>query len=319
MPIRFNLPGLGRNIGPLRAHQWQLDVAYRYLHTDQFYVGSEVNDSAGPFGTGPDITVHSWEFTLNYGLTNRINLALRFPFAAGTVSRLYADLNRHRNSATGLGDISAIGTIWVWDPSKHPRGNVALGFGVKTPSGDNAVSGRVFPASGPPTRAPVDQPIQLGDGGWGIILQTQAYRTMSRRTSGYVNASYLLSPKETTDVLSPIPGRRWGAPDIYSARLGVAYALFPEKALSLSLGPRIDGLPLRDLIGGNDGDIRRPGYTLFIDPGVTFTHGRHTFWVNTPVRIHQDFKRSVADIEDNRLGGGDLAKYLVLTGYSIRF
>jgi hypothetical protein len=27
----------------------------------------------------------------------------------------------------------------------------------------------------------------------------------------------------------------------------------------------------------------------------------------------------VADIEDNRLGGGDLAKYLVLTGYSIRF
>ena len=47
--------------------------------------------------------------------------------------------------------------------------------------------------------------------------------------------------------------------------------------------------------------------------------GRHTFWVNVPVRIHQDFKRSLADIEDNRLGGGDLAKYLVLPGYSIRF
>ena len=96
-------------------------------------------------------------------------------------------------------------------------------------------------------------------------------------------------------------------------------ALLAEKGLSLSLGPRIDGIPLRDLIGGNSGDIRRPGYTLFIDPGVSFTHGRHTFWVNTPVRIHQDFKRSLADIEDNRLGGGDLAKYLVLTGYSIRF
>jgi len=60
MPIRFNLPGLGRNIGPLEAHQWRLDVAYRYLHTDQFYVGSEINDKAGPFGTGPDITIHSW-------------------------------------------------------------------------------------------------------------------------------------------------------------------------------------------------------------------------------------------------------------------
>jgi len=85
------------------------------------------------------------------------------------------------------------------------------------------------------------------------------------------------------------------------------------------VGPRIDGIPLRDLIGGNGGDLRRPGYTLFVDPGAAFTHGRHTFWVNIPVRIHQDFKRSLADIEDNRLGGGDLAKYLVLTGYSIRF
>ena len=53
MPLRFDLPGLGRNIGPLKPHQWQLDVAYRYLHTDQFYVGSEINDKAGPFGTGP--------------------------------------------------------------------------------------------------------------------------------------------------------------------------------------------------------------------------------------------------------------------------
>jgi hypothetical protein len=36
-----------------------------------------------------------------------------------------------------------------------------------------------------------------------------------------------------------------------------------------------------------------------------------------PVRIHPDFKRSVADVEDNRLGVGDLAKYLVLASYSI--
>jgi hypothetical protein len=50
MPLRFDLPGLGRNIGPLKAHQWQIDVAYRYLHTDQFYVGSEVNWVPVPLG-----------------------------------------------------------------------------------------------------------------------------------------------------------------------------------------------------------------------------------------------------------------------------
>jgi hypothetical protein len=37
-------------IGPLKAHEWQVDVAYRYLTTDQFYVGSELNNKAGPFG-----------------------------------------------------------------------------------------------------------------------------------------------------------------------------------------------------------------------------------------------------------------------------
>ncbi len=65
--------------------------------------------------------------------------------------------------------------------SRHAEGNLALGFGVKTPSGDNAVRDRFFPASGPPTRAPVDQSIQLGDGGWGLIFQTQAYRAMSEQ------------------------------------------------------------------------------------------------------------------------------------------
>ena len=319
MPIRFDLPGLGRNIGPLKAHQWQVDVAYRYLYTDQFYVGSEINDGAGPFGQGPSIKIHSWDFTINYGVSNRLSLALRFPFSAGTASRLFADMNRHSTAAAGLGDISAIGTVWLWDPSRHAGGNLALGFGVKTPSGDNAVSDRFFPASGPPTRAPVDQSIQLGDGGWGLIFQTQAYRAMSARTSGYVNASYLLSLREKTDVPSPIPGVVLGVPDIYSVRVGTAYALLPERGLSLSLGPRIDGIPIRDLIAGGDHSFRRPGYSLFIDPGLTFNHGHHTFWINAPVRVHQDFKRSLADIEHNRVGGGDLAKYLLFAGYSVRF
>ena len=119
MPIGFDLPGLGRNIGPLKAHQWQVDVAYRYLYTDQFYVGSEINDGAGPFGQGPSIKIHSWDFTINYGVSNRLSLALRFPFSAGTASRLFADMNRHSTAAAGLGDISALGTVWLWDPREQ--------------------------------------------------------------------------------------------------------------------------------------------------------------------------------------------------------
>jgi hypothetical protein len=319
MAIRFDLPGLGRNIGPLRPHQWQVDIAYRYLYTDQFYVGSEINEAAAAFGRPPFIRIHSWDLTVEYGVTKRISLALRFPLSTGTASRFYADLDRHSTQARGLGDINIIGTVWLWDPTKHGKGNLALGFGVKTPSGNNNVTDKFFPATGPPTKAPVDQSIQLGDGGWGLILQAQAYHRISSRTSGYVNAAYLVNPKEKTDVPTSIPGLFWGVPDIYSVRLGAAYAPFAERGFSLSLGPRIDGIPVRDLIGGGDLSNRRPGYSLFIEPGVTLSHGRHTFWVNTPVRIHQDFQRSLSDIQGNRTGGGDLAKYLIVTGYSLRF
>jgi hypothetical protein len=95
--------------------------------------------------------------------------------------------------------------------------------------------------------------------------------------------------------------------------------LLPERGLSMSIGPRIDGIPKRDLIGGGDNNFRRPGYSLFVDPGMTFSYKQYTFSLNLPVRFHQEFKRSFADVHNNRVGGGDLAKYLVFAGYSVRF
>lgn len=107
-------------------------------------------------------------------------------------------------------------------------------------------------------------------------------------------------------------------PDVYSARPGVVYALQPRSGLSASLGSRIDGIPTRDIVGGSSG-FRRPGSSLYFDPGVLVTRGRGTWTLNVPVRLHQNFKRSVADTQLGTLGGGDLAKYLVLIDYSVRF
>jgi len=36
-------------------------------------------------------------------------------------------------------------------------------------------------------------------------------------------------------------------------------------------------------------------------------------------RVHQNFKRSLADVEGGAPGGGELARYLIVVGYSIRF
>jgi hypothetical protein len=319
MPVRFNSPSLGEGSRPqLKAHQWQIDLSYRYLPADQWYVGSDVQESSAPFGKPLFLNINSLNISVDYGVTDRFSVTFALPFSHGTHSRFYADKKRHEVSAAGLGDMSFGGTVWLWNPAKHLNSNISLGLGVKTASGDNAVTDNFFLGNGSAIQFPVDQAIQLGDGGWGIIFQTQAYRKLFERASGYVYAWYLMTPKEKTNVPSPIGGVPLSVPDVYSTRLGMAYALWPARGLSASIGIRIDGIPIRDLAGGNDG-FRRPGYSLYLDPGVSFVHGRSTFTMNIPVLVHQDFKRSIVDVQLNKAGGGDLARYLMLAEYSVRF
>ena len=88
--------------------------------------------------------------------------------------------------------------------------------------------------------------------------------------------------------------------------------------LSVSLGLRVDGIKVRDIVGGSSG-FRRPGYSLYLDPGVAIAHRRGTLTLNVPLRLHENFERSLADIQKGATGGGDLKRYLTLVGYSLRF
>jgi hypothetical protein len=319
MPIRFNNPSLGGNNWPqLKAHEWQIDVGYRLLNTDQHYLGNTESESTAPFGQPLRLNVNSIDLSVDYGVTNRLSLTVIFPFLHGTQSRFYPDMQRHKNKAQGLGDISVLGTFWLWNPQGHSHSNLSVALGVKTPSGDNAVTGFSFKQDGSFMQSPVDQSIQLGDGGWGVILQTQGFGQLARLTSGYVSASYLLTPREKTNVPSPISGAVLSVPDVYSVRTGIAQTISRKRGFSFSIGPRIDGMPVHDLIGGSSG-FRRPGYSLFVDPGVGLTLGRSTFAINVPVRVYQNYERSIADIQHNTPGGGDLARFLVIAEYSFRF
>jgi hypothetical protein len=225
-----------------------------------------------------------------------VSVTLTVPFSRGTHSRFYADGQRHTVKAAGLGDVSGIANVWLRRPSAESAGNVAIGFGLKTASGNNGVVDNFFLAGGSVTKNPVDQPIQLGDGGVGIIFQLQGYRKLAGRASGYVYGWYLLTPREKTTVASPLAGVPLSVPDVYSVRSGVSAPLWRKRGISASLGPRLDGIPLRDFIGGSAG-FRRPGYSLYLDPGLVVTARRSTWSINVPVRVHQDFQRSLADID----------------------
>jgi hypothetical protein len=320
MPLRFTSPGLGGQRDDFfRKGEWQVGVSYRHLYANEWFVGSRLNEAAAPSGQPLYLDINSLDLSLTYGISRRANVTLTVPLSHGTHSRLYADKVRHKVSAGGVGDLNVIATTWLLDPEAHTDGNVALGAGAKPPTGNNRVEDDFFLADGSVTRRVVDQSIQLGDGGWGFIAQGQAYHRLMLRLTGYAFGSYLLTPKKKSDVPSPLAGVALSVPDVYSVKAGLAYALAPSKGLSANLGARVDGIPLRDVIGGGDDGFRRPGYTLFADPGTRFRRGRHELTVSVPVRMHQDFSRSLIDRERSLNGGGDLAKYLIFGGYSVRF
>jgi hypothetical protein len=319
MPVRFTSPGLGgQRQSFLGKGEWQVGAAYRHLSADQWFVGTEVKESSAPFGQPLYLNILSLDLSVAYGLSQRVSLALTLPLSYGTHSRLYADLARHKVSGIGLGDISVIGSAWLFDPAGLQSGNISLGVGLKLPTGNNEVTDDFFAADGSVTQRPVDQSIQPGDGGWGILLQAQAFHRVGARAQAYLLGSYLLSPRETTSVPSPI-GVPLSVPDVYTARAGLVLAALPSQGLSVSLGGRLDGIPLRDVIGGGDLGFRRPGFIFYLDPGLALARGRDEFTLSAPIRLRQDFRQSLIDRELRFAGGGDLADLLVFAGYTHRF
>jgi hypothetical protein len=55
----------------------------------------------------------------------------------------YADSLRHTNTATGLGEVTLIANYWLRkERAVQPIGNLAIGKGVKAPTGKNDVMGK---------------------------------------------------------------------------------------------------------------------------------------------------------------------------------
>jgi hypothetical protein len=303
--------------------EWEAGVAYRRLTADDWFVLDEVRPEAAPGGGPNTFNINTLDLSLAYGVTNRLSFRLTVPLSTGRNSRIHGDGVRRETSATGVGDINLMGSVWLLEPTTHASGNVSLGLGIKAPTGSNDVEGELGLMSGDVVEHPVHPGLQLGDGGWGVLLQAEAFHRLHGRLSGYLFGSYLLSPKERTDVLfTPAsPTSTLSVHDVYHARAGLGFAALPDHGLSLSLGVRVDGVPVRDIAGGNAG-FRAPGYTTYLDPGLALEQGRGVFTLSIPFRLHGEFKPNVND----ESGGppppgdrGDLASYLIFLGYAHRF
>jgi hypothetical protein len=167
----------------------------------------------------------------------------------------------------------------------------------------------------------VDQSIQPGDGGYGAILELQAFKQIFERFTLFAQGTYLFNPqsKNGTDTFRRRASEaEMSIADQYLARWGVAAAIAPEAGWSASVAGRIEGVPVRDLLGDSDG-FRRPGYAISIEPGLLYTLGRHSFSFSVPIALYRNRLKSTSDSEDDTHGDAAFADFVVLFGYSLRF
>lgn len=304
----LSLGASGSSYSYLEKGGWQASLAYRWLHSDRHFIDDSEQPERQENGSEVINDVHTFDVTLTYAITKRVSTAVTIPFIHQNRSSLYEHdrTNRHSMNGSGLGDVRLMGYCWLFSPDKHTEGNVALGLGVKFPTGDYKKVDYRYRATGREL-AYVDNSIQPGDGGWGAILEIQAFQKLFERTFAYMNGTYLLNPENQTDIGNSI----W---DSYLGRLGVAYAIWPSKGLSVSLGVRGEGVPPEDAIGKSEGR-RRPGYAISVEPGLTWSHRKVSWSISAPVALYRYRQNNF----QGNPGDAAFADFIILTSVTYRF
>ena len=84
MPIRFTSPSLGGHRQVVLAdREWELGLSYRRLTADDWFVGSTITPAAAPFGQPNRFNINTLDFSLAYGVTDRLSVRLNVPFSDG--------------------------------------------------------------------------------------------------------------------------------------------------------------------------------------------------------------------------------------------
>lgn len=309
-------------VSHLEEGEWELSVNYRYLDAQDGYIGHD-KDKTYDEKVGMHLSIHSFDLQATYAFTPRLSATFTMPFLAGTASDKLTHVGgRGITRSGGIGDIRLLGNVWLLDPEEYEDGNVAIGAGVKAPTGDEQTTDEFRTTTGRELRN-VDIAIQPGDGGWGVDLELIGYHKLfHERLFGYVSGFYLINPRETNGALTP--SRVYGefrpvsVPDQYLGRAGVSWAIWPSQGLTVSLGGRIDGIPVHDVVGGSEG-FRRPGYSIYVEPGLSWTHGKNTVNLFVPAAVDVNREKNTLDERFGGHGSGAFADYVIIFGYARRF
>ena len=320
---------------------WQLSANSRYFKSFRHYSGTTENKTRLTAGT--EVINHQasldlvltrivndrWSFMIDVPVLSNARSSL---YEHGLVNGDYVKKERHTMHSFGIGDVRLAAYRWLIDPKKSFKGNIQLGLGIKLPTGDDNYKDYWYNVgpNGTKELRPVDQSIQLGDGGTGFTTEINTFYNFNHYIGLYGNFYYLINPREQNGVrtfretLTPALANEAisSVPDQYMFRAGFNYLLSHIKGLSVATGARLEGIPVHDLIGGS-GDFRRPGYIWSIEPAINYSVKKMNFFVSVPFAIVRNRTQSVTDIENSTpakhvQGDAAFADYVLNMGMSLK-
>ena len=310
---------------------WQISLAWRYGKSDRHFVGTEEQKQRQAEGSEVINEVHFADVAIRRSFGPRNSLELGIPYLMATRSSPIRGANREVigrsiGNSRGLGDITIVGQHLLWDPQEHPKSNVALSLGLKLPTGQNNVTDtRLRWVDGEIVSSveTIDQSVQPGDGGFGLILGVSGFQVFGESGSwaAYGSATYIVEPEGTNGVYTyrSAPGEEINSiSDQYVARAGLQLSGRGWHGWAFGLGGRIEGIPVHDLVGSSDG-FRRPGYMISVEPSASWSRGPHSVQMAVPVAVVRNRQRSVPDLENGRHGDAAFPDIIFLASYSYRF
>ena len=147
----------------MRPGEWQLDVSFRDSTADKHYSLDVYQAQRQLLGTNVINTQKQTLFSVSHAVNPRFSFALAVPVVVATwgIPRPIPPPGpRATEHGQGLGNISAIGRYWVFDPAKHSSRNLSIGLGFKAPTGEHNEYDVYADNNGlNPTSKPIDQSI----------------------------------------------------------------------------------------------------------------------------------------------------------------
>ena len=329
MLIRQNGPVFGSSNPYSQPGETQINISTRNLRSTDHYNGTAEQLQRQTLGTYVVNTQHAIDFNIGHVFTERFSMSLGVPFISaswGIPSPLAGgEAARATEHGRGIGDISVSGRYWILPTSKFRSGNIAVGLGVRMPTGNAGVKDTYPDITGAnPRLRYVDQSVQPGDGGWGLMIDLNGFKKIPHAQL-FGSATYLANPRDrntTTSVavnISANPNTTVdtaynSVPDQFLVRLGGAVPI-GKTGFAGSLTWRVEGLPRYDLIGDSHG-FRRPGIEMFIEPGFSYAKGRNVYSFQLPVGY---YRNRFPNPYTGNAGDATFPNYIFLASYGYRF